>query len=98
MATRTQRISQILNKHFEFLPQQRSADWGGIPVWNVYSDKLTNGFFITLNDNNDFELIKRKDIEDENEVVILFSYEISSGNLNKLITEAKKIIEKIHLV
>lgn len=79
-------VAAFLDKRFKRVIQYSSANWGGNNVWSVDSDGQTEGIFIFQTDYNDFELLRRTEVNEETEVEVLFKYVIGSGEIKKLIS------------
>jgi len=82
---KAKQVCLFLDRHFSRVTQYSSANWGGNNVWSVDSDGITEGRFIFQDDENNFILLDRTEINEETEVVDLFVYRIGSGEIKKLL-------------
>jgi len=78
-------VRSFLDKKYTRVTQYSSANWGGNNVWSVDSDGITEGRFIFEDDNYQFILLDRTEVNEETEVVDLFIYEIGSGQIKNLL-------------
>lgn len=78
-------VANFLDRFFPRVTQYSSANWGGNNVWSVDSDGQTEGRFIFEDDEHNFILLDRTEVDEETEVTDLFKYRIGSGEISKLI-------------
>jgi hypothetical protein len=82
---RAKNVANFLDRFFPRVTQYSSANWGGNNVWSVDSNGETEGRFIFQDDENNFILLDRTEINEETEIKDLFKYEIGSGEISKLL-------------
>jgi hypothetical protein len=82
---RAKNVANFLDRFFPRVVQYSSANWGGNVVWSVDSDGATEGRFIFQDDENNFILLDRTEVNEETEIKDLFTYEIGSGEISKLL-------------
>ena len=78
-------VRNFLDRKYKRVTQYSSANWGGNNVWSVDSNGETEGRFIFEDDEHNFILLDRTEINEETEIIDLFKYEIGSGDISKLI-------------
>jgi hypothetical protein len=78
-------VQKFLDKHYKRVVQRSSANWGGNNVWSVKSDGVTEGTFIYQDDDNNFILLNRTEVNEETIIEDLFTYVIGSGTIKNLI-------------
>ena len=78
-------VQKFLDKHYKRVVQRSSANWGGNNVWSVNSNGITEGTFIYQDDDNNFILLNRTEVNEETVFEDLFTYVIGSGTIKNLI-------------
>lgn len=79
-------IEKFLDKHYKRVIQTSSANWSGNNVWSVKGDGITEGIFIYQDDDDNFILLHRTEVNEETIITDLFTYTIGSGAIKNLIT------------
>lgn len=82
---KAKQVGLFLDRYFSRVTQYSSANWGGNNVWSVDSNGITEGRFIFQDDENNFILMDRTEVNEETEVVDLFVYRIGSGEIKNLL-------------
>lgn len=91
------RVKKVLDKNFKRVIQTYSANWGGLNVWAVStSDGILNaveGCFIQQDDDNNFILLHRTEMNEETEITDVYVYNFydNIGTLKELLTISKSI-------
>lgn len=78
-------VAKFLDARYPRVKQRGSADWGGISVWDVRSNGITEGLFIHQDDDDNFTLLTRSESNEETFINELFTYVIGSGDIKKLL-------------
>jgi hypothetical protein len=88
-----QHVKKLLDT---FFPRVRtnSANWGGQIVWDLKSDGITEGLFIYLDDDKNFILLYRTEVNEETYTEDLDIYNPNGGDLREFF---KSIISAIKL-
>jgi hypothetical protein len=82
---RAKSVRNFLDRKYKRVVQYSSANWGGNNVWSVDSNGETEGRFIFEDDEHNFILLDRTEINEETEIIDLFKYEIGSGEIKNLL-------------
>lgn len=82
---KAKKVGLFLDRYFSRVTQYSSANWGGNNVWCVSGNGQTEGRFIFQDDENNFILLDRTEVNEETEIVDLFKYEIGSGQIKNLL-------------
>jgi hypothetical protein len=88
-----QHVKKLLDT---FFPRVRtnSANWGGQIVWDLKSDGITEGLFIYLDDDKNFILLYRTEVNEETYTEDLDIYNVDGGDLREF---CKSIISAIKI-
>jgi hypothetical protein len=79
-------VRRFLDARYKRVIQTSSANWGGNVVWSVDSDGISEGRFIFEDDDYRFILLDRDYNDDDGVIIVdLFTYEIGSGEISKLL-------------
>lgn len=78
-------IERFLDRRYKRVVQRSSANWGGNNVWSVNSNGITEGTFIFQDDDNNFILLNRTEVNEETVIDDLFIYVIGSGTIKNLL-------------
>ena len=83
-----------LNNIFGICYNGNNADFGGMYVWAIETINGYDGYFIVVDDENEFIFIKRRSDEEETYTESIITASSEYNNLEDLIIKIGKIIPK----
>jgi hypothetical protein len=83
--TTINKVILFLDKRYSRARGLTGSDWCTPYVWNVKSNGITEGIFIHLDDNQDFTLLQRSEVNEETEIKEIYTYTVGSGTIKNLL-------------